>query len=241
MEVTRKQLLAGAAAAGLVAGCGGSPKQRAVLDPGDWASVKAQFVLDPEVRHFDAFVLASHPRPVRAAVERHRRGLDTDTAAYLHAHETELDGRVAAAAARYLDVQPGDLAFTDSTTMGLGLVYGGVRVDGEVVSTEHDFYATHEALRLRFGRFRQIRLYDDPASATADAIVEAVKRGIGRRAGRQHGYYRQPRIFDQGRGRQGDCRAGTQLLRRDQEPPSTTSSSAISRPCSRISSRRSPP
>ncbi len=183
MELTRKQLLAGAAAAGLVAGCGGSPKQRAVLDPGDWASVKAQFVLDPEVRHFDAFVLASHPRPVRAAVERHRRGLDADTAAYLHAHEAELDGRVAAAAARYLEVQPGDLAFTDSTTMGLGLVYGGVRVDGEVLSTEHDFYATHEALRLRFGRFRQIRLYDDPASATADAIVEAVKRGIGRRAG----------------------------------------------------------
>ena len=72
--------------------------------------------------------------------------------------------------------------------MGLGLVYGGVRADGEVVSTEHDFYATHEALRLRFGRFRKIRLYDDPASATADAIVEAVKRGIGprRRAARAH-------------------------------------------------------
>jgi selenocysteine lyase/cysteine desulfurase len=182
MGLTRKELLAGAAAAGVVAGCGGSAK-RAAVDPGDWASVKAQFALDPDVRHFDAFVLASHPRAVRDAVERHRRGLDADPAGYLHEHEADLDGRVAAAAARYLGVQPADIAFTDSTTMGLGLVYGGVRAGGEVVSTEHDFYATHEALRLRFGRFRQIRLYDDPASATAEGIVDAVKRGVGPRAG----------------------------------------------------------
>ena len=45
-----------------------------------------------------------------------------------------------------------DLAFTDSTTMGLGLVYNGIQVRRRrVVTTEHDFYATHEALRLRFG------------------------------------------------------------------------------------------
>jgi selenocysteine lyase/cysteine desulfurase len=182
MGLTRKELLAGAAAAGVVAGCGGSSK-RAALDPGDWASVKAQFALDPGVRHFDAFVLASHPKAVREAVDRHRRGLDADPAGYLHAHEIELDGRVAEAAGRYLDVNPADLAFTDSTTMGLGLVYGGVQVDGEVVSTEHDFYATHEALRLRFGRFRKLRLYDDPARATADGIVDAVRHGVGPRAG----------------------------------------------------------
>ena len=43
--------------------------------------------------------------------------------------------------------------------MGLGLVYNGIQVEGdEVVATEHDFYSTHEALRLRFGDFRR-----DPA------------------------------------------------------------------------------
>jgi hypothetical protein len=60
--LTRKELLAGAAAAGVVAGCGASPK------PADG------------MRHFDAFVLASHPPPVRAAIDRHRRGLDVDAA-----------------------------------------------------------------------------------------------------------------------------------------------------------------
>jgi selenocysteine lyase/cysteine desulfurase len=185
MGLTRKQLLAGAAAAGVVAGCGGSQKKSAAaaLDPGDWASVKAQFALDPEVHHFDAFVLATHPRPVREAIERHRRALDADPAGYLHAREGLLDSAVAEAAANYLGVEPGDLAFTDSTTMGLGLVYGGVEVDGDVVTTEHDFYSTHESLALRFGKVRQIRLYDDPATATVDGIVAAARSGVDDRTG----------------------------------------------------------
>ena len=177
MSLTRKELLVGAAAAGVMAGCGGSARKQ-TADHGDWAAVKADFALSKDVRHFDGFVLASHPRPVRDAIERHRRGLDADPAAYVHANEAELDARVAQAAARYLDVHPDDLAFTDSTTMGLGLVYGGVAVKGEAVATEHDFYSTHESLTLRFGEFRRIRLYDDPARATVRGIVEAVKDGI---------------------------------------------------------------
>jgi selenocysteine lyase/cysteine desulfurase len=171
--LTRKQLLAGAAAAGVVAGCGGSPKP----PPTGWAAVKQQFALSGDVRHFDAFVLATHPKSVRDAIERHRRGLDADPNGYLREHEIELDQRVLDAAGRYLGV-PGDLALTDSTTMGLGLVYGTLRAQGEAVATEHDFYATHEALRLRFGKVRKIPLYDDPATATTESIVEAVNAGI---------------------------------------------------------------
>jgi selenocysteine lyase/cysteine desulfurase len=160
--LTRKELLAGAAATGVLVGCGGSPKR------------------DDGLRHFDAFVLASHPPAVRTAIERHRRGLDADAAGYLHAHEVELNERVAAEGARALAVRPQDLAFTDSTTMGLGLVYSGIRVDGDVVTTEHDFYATHEALHERFGNVPQIRLYEDPARATVDSIVSAAAKGAPR-------------------------------------------------------------
>jgi selenocysteine lyase/cysteine desulfurase len=173
--LTRKELLAGAAATGVVAGCGGSPKP----DPSGWAAVKEQFALSPGIRHFDAFVLATHPKPVREAIERHRRGLDADPNGYLREHEAALEQRVATAGARYLGVQETDLAFTDSTTMGLGLVYAGIDArGGDAVATEHDFYATHEALRLRFGDVRRIRLYDDPSTATVDGIVEAVQAGI---------------------------------------------------------------
>jgi selenocysteine lyase/cysteine desulfurase len=175
--LTRKELLAGAAAAGAVAGCGGS-KKAPTVDPRDWASVEAQYQLARGVRYFDAFVLSPHPRPVREAIERHRRGLDADPAGYLRKYEAELDARVTEAAAAYLQVMAGDVALTDSTTMGLGLVYGGLRRRREALTTVHDFYATHEALRLHFDRVRRIRLYDDPAQATVDGIVEAIKGAV---------------------------------------------------------------
>ncbi|MEV4372229.1 aminotransferase class V-fold PLP-dependent enzyme [Nonomuraea sp. NPDC049637] len=58
--------------------------------------------------------------------------------------------------------------------------------DGQdVLTTEHDFLATHEGLRLlaaRTGaRVRKVRLYDDPAKATADRMVSAIKAALGPR------------------------------------------------------------
>src|SRR5689334_9503466 len=121
MQVTRKQLLAGGAALAL-AGCGTKPK-------------KPQAGLDPEYRHFDAFLFSSHDKPVRDAIERHRRGLDAGAATYLHEHQAELERAVAEAAAQHLGAEPTELAFTDSTTMGLGLVYSGLLEPGDEVLT----------------------------------------------------------------------------------------------------------
>jgi selenocysteine lyase/cysteine desulfurase len=147
------------------------------FDPGDWDSVRAQFSLDADVRHFAAFQLAAHPLPVAEAIERHRAGLDESTVGYLGATEQQAEEAVRGAAAEYLAARPDDVALTDSTTMGLGLLYGGLRLgpDEEVLTTEHDFYATHQALALRAGRsgtrVRRVRLYDEPASASVDEIV----------------------------------------------------------------------
>jgi hypothetical protein len=66
MRVTRKELLATGAAVALAAGCGGKAKVPA-------RGVRGQFALDPDLHHFDAFLFAPHPRPVREAIERHRR------------------------------------------------------------------------------------------------------------------------------------------------------------------------
>ena len=139
MAVTRKELLAGGAALAL-AGCGTKRKAVATPAPAEgWAAVRAQFALDPADRHFDGFLFAAHPKPVRDAIERHRRGLDSGANEYLHEHQEEAEKAVAANAAGYLGTNPAELAFTDSTTMGLGLVYRGLLQPGdEVVTTEHD-------------------------------------------------------------------------------------------------------
>ncbi|HET6835523.1 MAG TPA: aminotransferase class V-fold PLP-dependent enzyme [Acidimicrobiales bacterium] len=187
--LSRSGAVAGSLALGGVAACESgaerADRQRgtdgaasgAAFDPGDWESVRDQFPLTPDIGHFAAFVLAAHPRPVADAIERHRRGLDEDTHGYLEEHEGENELAARAAAAEYLGADADEIAFTDSTTMGLGLVYGGLRLrpGQEVVTTEHDFYSTHEALRLAADRagatVRRVRLYDRPAQASVDEIV----------------------------------------------------------------------
>jgi selenocysteine lyase/cysteine desulfurase len=152
--------------------------------PGDWAAARAQFDLDPELSHFSAFVLAPHPAPVRAAIERHRRGMDRDAVGYLHANEGRLEAEVRAAAAAYLGAARDEIALTDSTTMGLGLLYGGIRLrpDQEILTTEHDFYATGEALRLRAERtgaaVRRVALYREIGSVTAGEILGSVRAAL---------------------------------------------------------------
>jgi selenocysteine lyase/cysteine desulfurase len=159
----------------------------AAFDPHSWASVRAQFALDPRATNFATFLLAPHPRPVRDAIARHARALDRDAKRYLDRQEdmAAAEQRVRAAAARYLNVDSDELALTDSTTMGLGLVYGGLLLDegDEVVTTTHDFFSTHEALRLRALRtgahVRKVRLYANARTASVDEIVTSVRRAIG--------------------------------------------------------------
>jgi selenocysteine lyase/cysteine desulfurase len=143
-------------------------------------------MLDPRLTNFATFLFAPHPRPVRVAIERHARALDRDAKRYLDRQEQRngADQRVRTAAARYLAARPDEIALTDSTTMGLGLLYGGLRLDedDEVITTTHDFYSTHESLRLRAlrtgARVRRIRLYQNARAASVDEIVSAVRRAM---------------------------------------------------------------
>jgi isopenicillin-N epimerase len=149
-----------------------------------WSDVRSQFRVSPGLIHMGGLYLASHPGPVRRAIDRHRRGLDTDPVGYLHEHGDALEAAVLRAAGAHLGARPADIALTDSTTMGLGLLYGGLdlRAGREAVATTHDFFATHEALRLAAARsgasVRRVQLYRDPPRATEDEIVESVVRAV---------------------------------------------------------------
>jgi selenocysteine lyase/cysteine desulfurase len=178
----RRLLVAGAAAvAGLSAEAAHAEEGR--FDATDWRSVRAQFRLQPGLAHMAGFLLAAHPASVRRAIERHRRGLDANPAEYLHANQARLERAVRSEAAAYLGVAPTQIALTDSTTMGLGLLYGGfeLRPGDEVLTTEHDFYATYEALRLTGATVRRVRLYSRPSRASVDEIVSSLRRAIGPR------------------------------------------------------------
>ncbi len=154
------------------------------FDPMDWRAVRDQFPLTRDRIHMSTFLLASHPRSVADAIERHRRGFDADPASYWEEHFMTAEPKVQAIIAEYLDTDPGLIALTDSTTMGLGLVYGALRLrpDQEILTTPHDHYATIKSLQLRAKRtgatVREVALYDDPAETSVDQVVSRMKAAI---------------------------------------------------------------
>jgi selenocysteine lyase/cysteine desulfurase len=167
-------------------------------DYSDWAQVRAEFDLAPEWMHFSQFYIVSHPRPVRAAIERYRHMLDANPfttveqgmgfqAFFGGTREETRPQRVQRAAADYIEGRPEEVALTDSTTQGLALIYNGLtlKTDEEILTTTHDHYVHHEAMRLAAERsgasIRRVALYDAPATASADEMAERLKRAIGPR------------------------------------------------------------
>jgi isopenicillin-N epimerase len=149
-----------------------------------WQAVREQFPLSHDFIHLAGFFLASHPAPVRVAIERHRRGLDADPIGYWVEHEEKQEAAVLRAAADYLVVDPTEIALTDSTTMGLGLLYGGLtlRAGQEILTTLHDHYASETSLRLRAERtgaaIRQIPLYHSLKTVSRLELLDNLIRNI---------------------------------------------------------------
>jgi len=92
------------------------------------------------------------------------------------------EAAVLRAAASYLGADPADIALTDSTSMGLALLYNGIdlRAGQEAIATRHDFFVTRETLRARAARvgasYREISLYDEQREAISEN--EIVQRAL---------------------------------------------------------------
>ena len=166
----RKVLTAGLATAlatGLTA-CTTSPQEttprEAGFDPHNWDDVRALFLLDRKLIHTAAFVLAAHPKPVREAIERHRRGLDVETNGYLHAHDYTDDEKVRSAAADDPALSAGivccDIDGMDPATARVMLQESGVVASVTPYQTPY----------LRFGP----SIVTTPAQM--DRVVDAVRR-----------------------------------------------------------------
>ena len=149
-----------------------------------WDGVRAQFALSDEYIHLSAMLIASHPKPVRDAIEEHRRAMDANPLTYLFRNNRSLQEAARTAAGHYLGIDASDIALTDSTTMGVSLIYNGLRLapEQEILTTEQDYYVTHEAIRLaakRTGaRVRKISLYEQIGDVTADQIVDRIVQAV---------------------------------------------------------------
>ncbi|MFJ4055204.1 aminotransferase class V-fold PLP-dependent enzyme [Pseudomonas sp. WHRI 8519] len=155
--------------------------------PDKWRNLRTLFPLDPQVAHFANFLVTAHPRPVQAAIDRHRAALDRNPAALMDwesQYEWQREDEVREWAGRYLEVKPRQVALTGSTTEGLAMIYGGLKVGAhqEILVTEHEHYSTHKALAFRAQRqgtlTRKIRLFDDPWTVSTDQVLSTLDKAI---------------------------------------------------------------
>lgn len=162
------------------------PRKPIFRNAGDWDEIRRQFALSDDFIHISALYVASHPKVVRDAIERYRSELDSNPVVYLNQQNRRRIGQVFWLAAEYLGVDDTyDLALTDSTTMGIGLVYNGLQLNegDEVISTRSDYYATHEALRLAALRksisIKFVDLYRDIRTVSEQQLVDTLTKAIG--------------------------------------------------------------
>jgi isopenicillin-N epimerase len=147
-------------------------------NPSTWKEVKDEFNLDPGTVQLAHFYLTSHPRPVRDEIEFIRTELDKNPIVYIHENHEKHEMNVLKSAADYLGANPDDIALTDSTTMGLGLIYSSLALKPgqEILTTTHDHYSTEISLKLRSERtgakVRRISLYDFGKPVTSEEIVD---------------------------------------------------------------------
>jgi isopenicillin-N epimerase len=156
----------------------------APLAPVDWTAVKGQFQTAPDEVNMSAMLIATHPLPVRKAIDQFRRELDWRPVTYLEDNNRRLQGYSRAAAGRYLGLTGDQVALTDSTTLGAALVYGGLKLSygDEIITTNQDYYITHESLRraaLRNGSVvRRIDLFDSIETVSEAQMVSRLMAAI---------------------------------------------------------------
>ncbi len=155
-----------------------------LIQAGDWKALRNLFPLTRKYIQLSTFLLASHPKPVSDAIEKHRRAFDENPSDYWHEHFQTIDAKISNSAAQYMGGQANNIALTDSTTMGLALVYSGLKLeDGEeVLQTVHDHYSTDMSLAYRATRtgakVRRIALYENPALVNVAEVQKRLRAAI---------------------------------------------------------------
>ena len=149
-----------------------------------WEAIRKQFLFNPNRIHMSQMLLAAHPKMVREAIQKHRDELDQNPVEYWESNFMNTENEIRKKASEYMDALPEEIALTDSTTMGLAMLYSGLKIKSadEILTTTHDHYATEKALEyaaIKSGAsIKRVSLYDDPSKASVDEMVEVLRKGI---------------------------------------------------------------
>ncbi|MEO9635821.1 MAG: aminotransferase class V-fold PLP-dependent enzyme [Parasphingorhabdus sp.] len=187
----RRQFLGGAGVAvGATALVGGTKAAAAAgtkaepIAAADWTAFRDLFPLTRDYVQLSTFLIASHPKPVSDAIAKIRQALDENPSDFLKNAFPARDYGVQAAAARYMGGEQHQYALTDSTTMGLAMVYSGLKlsIGDEILQTEHEHYSSDMSLEFGSRRsgatIRKIALYEEASAFTEEDCVQRLQNAI---------------------------------------------------------------
>ncbi len=149
-----------------------------------WSDIRQHFLLTSDRVHMAQMLLASHPRQVRDAIDKHRKMFDENPVEYWENNWIKMEEAMRQAAANYIKTDPLEIVLTDSTTMGLGILYTGLRLKegDEILTTTHDHYSTEKALEFAVAKnrasLRRITLYKEASTASVDEMVDTLIKAI---------------------------------------------------------------
>ncbi|MFT6918597.1 MAG: selenocysteine lyase/cysteine desulfurase [Cognaticolwellia sp.] len=171
----------------ILAGTKAPVNGRYTIAPGDWSALRDLFPLTKKYIQLSTFLLSSHPKPVADAIEMHRRGLDENPSDYWHQHFETIEQEIAEVAVQYMGGKAQNIALTDSTTMGLAMIYSGLKLapGDEILQTVHDHYSTDMSLAYRAQRtgaiVRRIALYENPVKVNIADVIKRLIAGINKK------------------------------------------------------------
>lgn len=149
-----------------------------------WEEIRKQFLFNPDRIHMSQMLFAAHPKMVRDAIQKHRDSFDANPVEHWESNFMTIENEIRKKSAAYMDCAPEEIALTDSTTMGLAMLYSGLKLTSanEILTSTHDHYATEKALEYAAAKsgasIKRVSLYSDPAKASEDEMVEALRKGI---------------------------------------------------------------
>jgi isopenicillin-N epimerase len=174
-----------------VSGIGSTSEVARPTDGVDWGAVAGNFSLERGWSDFTAFMLSSHPRPVREAIADFTSKIDqwpewAELEALKPAEQNRVFG-VKSALSGFLGGAATEFALVPNTTTGLGLLFSGlqIRPGDEILLSAHDHYSQHESARRKAEKcgaaVRLTALYDDGVLASDEQLVDAICAGLTER------------------------------------------------------------
>jgi isopenicillin-N epimerase len=149
-----------------------------------WDEVRGKFCLAKGKINLANLALASNPLSVFEAITRHRDSLDAEPWEYLKKSLHNEEAEVCAAVSKYFGVDENNIALTTGTTLGLALLYAGIRMKPgqEILTTLHEFKSALDIMDWRTARegiaVRKLMLIPDPPDLDDQTVLAMLQREI---------------------------------------------------------------